>query len=61
MPAILENSAVAAGLENVSFHSNPKEGQNQRMFKLWNDFQVSFHPFRNACPQEEIFFMCQER
>ena len=26
MPAHLENSAVAAGLEKVSFHSNPKEG-----------------------------------
>ena len=25
MPANLENSAVARGLENVSFHSNPKE------------------------------------
>ena len=25
MPAKLENSAVATGLENVSFHSNPKE------------------------------------
>ena len=34
MPANLENSAVAAGLERVSFHSNPKEGQWQRMFKL---------------------------
>ena len=30
----LENSAVATGLEMVSFHSNPKEGQCQRMFKL---------------------------
>ena len=26
MPANLENSAVATGLERVSFHSNPKEG-----------------------------------
>ena len=25
---------VAAGLEKVSFHSNPKEGQCQRRFKL---------------------------
>ena len=32
MPANLENSAVATGLEMVSFHSNPKEGQRQRMF-----------------------------
>ena len=34
MPAHLENSAVATGLEKVSFHSNPKERQCQRMFKL---------------------------
>ena len=31
MPANLGNSAVAAGLEKVSFHSNPKEGQCQRI------------------------------
>ena len=34
MPPNLENSAVAIGLEKVSFHSNPKEGQCQRKFKL---------------------------
>ena len=34
MPAHLENSAVATGLEKVSFHSNPKERQCQRMLKL---------------------------
>ena len=28
------NSAVATGLEMVSFHSNPKETQYQRMLKL---------------------------
>jgi len=26
MPPTLENSAVATGLQKVSFHSNPKEG-----------------------------------
>ena len=26
MPANLENSAVATGLEKVSFHSSPKKG-----------------------------------
>ena len=31
MPANLENSAVATGLEKVHFHSNPKERQCQRM------------------------------
>ena len=34
MPANFENSAVATGLEKVSFHSNSKEGQCQRMLKL---------------------------
>ena len=34
MSANLGNSAVAIGLEKVSFHSNPKEQQCQRMFKL---------------------------
>ena len=34
MPANLVNSAVATGLEKVSFHSSPKERQCQRMFKL---------------------------
>ena len=34
MPANLENSAVATGLEKDSFHSNPKERQCQRMLKL---------------------------
>ena len=34
MPANLENSAVATGLEKVSFHSNSKERQCQRMLKL---------------------------
>ena len=33
-PTNLENSAVATGLEKVSFHSNPKERQCQRMLKL---------------------------
>ena len=34
MLANLENSAVATRLEKVSFHSNPKEEQCPRMFKL---------------------------
>ena len=34
MPANMEISAVATGMEKVSFHSNPKERQCQRMFKL---------------------------
>ena len=34
MPANLEYSAVATGLEKVRFHSNPKEGQCQTMLQL---------------------------
>ena len=34
VPANLENSAVARGLEKVSFHSSPNERQCQRLFKL---------------------------
>ena len=30
MPANLENSAVATGLEKVSFHSNPKKGNAKK-------------------------------
>ena len=34
MTTNLKNSSVATGLEKVSFHSNPKERQCQRMLKL---------------------------
>ena len=34
MPAKLENSAVATGLEKVSFHSNAKECSNYRTIAL---------------------------
>ena len=34
MPANLENSAVATGLEKVSFHPNLSERQSQRMLEL---------------------------
>ena len=41
MPANLENSAVATGLEKVSFHSNPKERQCQRMLKLLHNALIA--------------------
>ena len=34
VPANLENSVVAIGLEKVNFHFNPKERQCQRMLQL---------------------------
>ena len=36
MSASLENSTVATEMEKISFHSNLKEGQSQRRFKLYN-------------------------
>ena len=41
MPAHLENSPVATGLEKVSFHSNPKERQCQRKFKFHTTALIS--------------------
>ena len=41
MPANLENSAVVKELEKVSFHSNPKERQCQRMIKLYTVALIS--------------------
>ena len=38
MPANLENSAMATGLEKASFHFNPQERQCQRMFKLLHNY-----------------------
>ena len=43
MPVNLENSAVATGLEKVSFHSNPKERQCQRMLKLLHIIALISH------------------
>ena len=41
MPANLENSAMATGLEKVSFHSNPNEKLCQRMLKLLHNCIIS--------------------
>ena len=43
MPANLENSAVATGLEKVCFNSNPKERQCHRMFKLSHRIALISH------------------
>ena len=39
----LENSAVATGLEKVSFHSNPKETQCKRMSKNYRTIALISH------------------
>ena len=48
MPANLENSALATGLEKVSFHSNTKERQCQRMIKLPHNCTHLTHQQSNA-------------
>ena len=48
MSANLENSAVATGLEKVSFHSNLKERQCQRMLKLLHNCTHLTHWQSNA-------------
>ena len=41
MPANLENSAMATGLEKISFHSNTRERKCQRMFRLLHNSLIS--------------------
>ena len=43
MPANLENSAVAPGLEKLSFHSNPKESNAKECSKYGTIALIS-HP-----------------
>ena len=54
MPANLENSAVDTGLEKVSFHSNPKERQCKRMFKLPHNCTHLTHQQSNARLDEAL-------
>ena len=44
----LENSSVATGLEKVSFNSNSKERQSQRMLKLPHNCTHLTHQESNA-------------
>ena len=61
MPANLENSAVDTGLEMVSFHSNPKEGQCQRKFKLlYNCTHFTKQGYAKN-PSSEASAVCQLR
>ena len=45
----LENSAVAIGLEKVSFHSSPKERQCQRMFNTMLCYAKSLQSCPTLC------------
>ena len=59
MPANLENSAVATGLEKVSFHSNPKKGNakecsNYRTIALISHARKVMLKFLQAGLQEYV-------
>ena len=41
MPANLENSAVTTGLENVTFHSNPKKGNAKECSNYCTNILIS--------------------
>ena len=41
MPANLENSAVATGLEKVSFHSSPKKGKAKECSNYYTTAHIS--------------------
>ena len=57
MPANLENSAAATGLEKVRFHSNPKERQCQIMLNCGlPDVQAGFRKGRGA--RDQIAKIC---
>ena len=58
MPANLENSAVAIGLEKVSFHSNPSERQSQRMLKLPHNCTHLFIYLFLMCFYLFVFWPC---
>ena len=52
MPANLENSAVATGLEKVTFHSNPKERQKSKM-AVWGGLKNSCEKKRGEKPRRK--------
>ena len=59
MPANLENSAVATGLEKVSFHSNPKETiqvwSKSNPFGLYSGSHKKIHRIRSDIVPEELW------
>ena len=60
MPANLEISAVATGLENISFHSNPKGRQCQGMFKqLYNCAHFTCQQDNAQNPSSQASTVCE--
>ena len=58
--ACFENSAVATALEKVSFNSNPKERQWQRMFKLLSDTKNKLLMYKTTSMTLKVI-MCENK
>ena len=54
MSANLENSAVATGLEKVSFHANPKECSNYHTISLISDASKLMHKILQSRLQQYV-------
>ena len=54
MPTHLENSAVAAGLEKVSFHSNPKEIEEYNQYFIITTNEVKYLKTVNHYIEKQI-------
>ena len=59
MPANLENSAVATGLENVNFHSNPKESESES--EVTQSCPTLFDPMDCSLPGSSVHGILQAR
>ena len=58
----VKNSAVATELEKVSFHSNPKEGQCQIMFRLpYNCTHFTCQQGYAKNPSSQASAVCEQR
>ena len=59
---MLVKTAVATGLKKVSFHSSPKEGQCQRMFKLpYNCIHFTCQQGNAQNPSSQASTVCELR
>ena len=58
MPENLKNSAVATGLENVSFHSNPKE-VNTKEYSNYRTTALILHASKVMLKILHINFNCR--
>ena len=59
MPENLKNSAVATGLENVSFHSNPTKKGNAKEYSNYHIIVLILHASKVMLKILHINFNCR--